>query len=754
MDITEAHISPVRDLKSEEETAESGAESPHDEREPTFSSEGDETHKASSIAFTPTPAFPRPRARFTTSSDHMSTPMQTYDDNPLTPHTRRRSFLLSVINSTTRPRLKAPTPHPRNKMAFPETPKTGASTPQSSEGTPQATNLQTAFAGVTPRPRIRAARMSHPLAQAFTASSGTSDSESPETGTEIQAWATPGLNQLSPYDGAGDRASFVSTASSHDLTTHHRANTSFDPAMGFGNGGQGGVGRFNATKLNSYLHGLNRRLQEENEMLMEKLRQVEEEHGSASTSTSSGRRLSSGASRRISTGGTALANVAEDVGGEGWVEEKAELEAMVDALKVEAEKYQEDRVEAEKALEEERAGRVRDKERWQERMAEVEEGVKVIVVDLEQKLRNAETQVEAAEQASAAKVQELEKVLIEVEGQRDDAMDRASAAEHALQSGKDLGGELKDAHERVSQLMGDLRNANAQIKELEQEVLHSDERIDELEKDFKEEKVLAADLEKELNSKLDDIDVQRQRIQELEEIAQKLGDQLAATNAYTADLEYQLEAAVERVDSLETEASAAQQQLQKARASNDVAVQRMTQLELEVQASSEQAQQMQEALEQAEKKMQEYEVAAADLKTQLSSMEREKERTMTRDPSQIHVSTEAEVEGLETELNDAYREIARLNAILNQSPARKAIDKAKDTKIEILEKENEELVQRIKILRTTAETGTPSKMFSNNAGISPLHRRILSMSFHAPNTPGGPLRDVRTVVLCAWIKFL
>jgi len=49
------------------------------------------------------------------------------------------------------------------------------------------------------------------------------------------------------YDPLQDRASFISTASSHDLTVHTRANTSFDPVMGLTAQGVG-VGRFN-TKI-------------------------------------------------------------------------------------------------------------------------------------------------------------------------------------------------------------------------------------------------------------------------------------------------------------------------------------------------------------------------------------------------------------------------------------------------------------------------------------------------------------------------
>ncbi|KAG1889555.1 hypothetical protein F4604DRAFT_1504303, partial [Suillus subluteus] len=61
-------------------------------------------------------------------------------------------------------------------------------------------------------------------------------------------------------------ASFISNVSSHDLTTHPRTNTSYDPALGTG---QRGVACFNVPKLNHYLHTLNLKLQEENKELAE-----------------------------------------------------------------------------------------------------------------------------------------------------------------------------------------------------------------------------------------------------------------------------------------------------------------------------------------------------------------------------------------------------------------------------------------------------------------------------------------------------
>lgn len=92
------------------------------------------------------------------------------------------------------------------------------------------------------------------------------------TCTEADLRLVSGSGSQSPYNHAIDCASFVSTASSHDLTTHAQANTSFDPLMGPAQRGHG-MGRFNAGKFNSYLHSLNHRLQEENENLVARLRE-------------------------------------------------------------------------------------------------------------------------------------------------------------------------------------------------------------------------------------------------------------------------------------------------------------------------------------------------------------------------------------------------------------------------------------------------------------------------------------------------
>lgn len=797
MDITDVHSSPLRadgdqhegetrqseemEFQPEESQQEQAGSNSHDDREPTFSSEGEATPYAygynngapqnkstfsspsQSVAFTPTPAFPRPRARFdlpAPPSELLTTPAsrteEDQDENGptedlVTPHTRRRSFLLSVINSTARPRMKFPTPHPKRAGS----PSAEESTPGPSSTASPVSNLQAAFAGVTPRPRrAPARRMSHPLSQVMSASSGGSSAKpppktTPKSGSGSPApWATPG--HPSPYDGAGDRASFISTASSHDLTTHQRMNTSFDPAMGFGNGAPGhGVGRFNAGKLNTYLHGLNRRLQEENEQLLEKLRKLDDDKKSEPSSGAgeTSRRLSV-ASRRASGIPTSLGNVQEHLD-EDWLEEKAELQDMVEAFKIEVNNCAAEKAEVEQALEREKQERERDSNRWKARMAEVEQGVSGIIEGLEQKLASSEDQLKVAEEEATRRIKDLEKLLLQTQDERDAALERASKAEKVLESGKDLGGALKEANDRVSQVMGDLRNANAQIKDLEEEVINADARIDQLEREAKEDKEVISGLEEELASHSDALAVERTKMKQLEDTVRQLDEELRSTKDYVDELEEGAGDAVNRIEELEGELELAKENMKVVVATGEQASQDLQAVQNELDKAQETARQMEEALEEAEQKMMHDEEALSDLRAKVATMERERQReasNASRDFSRGPVETgptEEEYQALENALTQAEREISRLNTLLNQSPARKAIDKAKDTKIEMLEREKEELLERNRALRMTFnEIQTPNKLI-NASGISPIHRHVLSMSVRAPKTPGGPLKDVR-----------
>ncbi|KAG6841233.1 hypothetical protein C0991_000517 [Blastosporella zonata] len=640
------------------------------------------------------------------------------------------------------------------------------------------TSLQSAFAGITPRPRtriVRNSRPSHPLSQAIIPSPGTSDSESISAASgsahisrrrqSLDQWSATPVN-LSPYDGAQDRASFVSTASSHDLTTHHRVNTSFDPAMGFGAGAGQGLGRFNAGKLNNYLHGLNRRLQEENEALIERLRKLDEEKKAApvhdpltaNLAADDGRRLSGGG-RRVSMGATDLGNVAEDVGGEYWGEEKAELEELVESLREEKERAEQEKesIEQEKErieqdLEREKEGRVKDKEGWKRRMVEVEEGVGSIIRDLEGKIEVAEKRAGDVEEENVRHTQELEARFAQIEEERDHAIERAEQVELVLESGKELGGELKKANERVGKLTAELRKAQGQIKELEDEVVRYNHKIDDQDNDLRKIHDTLESLEEEFNAKNDELAAERARSEEMDHDLQELEEEIEGMKTHLAEMEEGAVTAIERIETLEEELQTANGEIRALTVDDEAARDKVERLESDAQQAQELARQMEDALQEAEKKMQADDDELNDLKGKLASAEREHDRlretSLSQDTSRSASlfadagAANAEIEALETELDSANREIARLNTLLNQSPARKAMEKARDTKVELLEREKEDLLERNRALRMAMnEFNTPSKVI-NTGGISPIHRQVLSMSIRAPRTPGAPLRDM------------
>ncbi|KAI0339572.1 hypothetical protein BDW22DRAFT_1399775 [Trametopsis cervina] len=759
---------PDLSFSSDEQNEPDGVEESVMEREPTFSSEegvtqqrtttdqdiSDFSHRQDSIApppsstfsspsamLTPTPAFQPRRARFnvqplpqptTTPSISPEEPDESQEEEQptwradqqtqeATPNAHKRSFLLSVINSTARPRLK----YPSKNADGPATP---------------GVNLQNAFAGVTPGVKLNLQRrMSHPLAQGWTAAKSDSGS-----GNE-----SPG-----GYDGAVDRVSFLSTTSSQDLAIHARANASFDPAVGLGDRGRG-VDRFNAAKLNNYLHGLNQKLQEENETLVAQLRQYEARLGGLDTSSATSgydepvqnRRASAG--RRVSAGPLGLNDVMEEKA-EDWIEEKAEMEDMLDDLREQLEKVEvekesavRERDDVEKALEEEKAERARDKEKWRERMGEVEKGVQDIVDDIYQKLRAAEDRAQSAEKEKTQAVKDIERRLAEVVVERDVLAERLEKTEGALEHSQDLGSAVNAANERVSKVLADLKNANLQIKGLEEEAVAADEHIDSLEHALGEEKKIVAELEEELHLKSEELQNTLHRTAALDEELTSAQRELEEEKAIATEMEQGHEAAAERIESLEELIGSTQERLAALTEVLDQERERATHCEAEAERASELAREMEEALDAAEAKMRSDEEQISVLRTKVMALERELDRSRSRiDPSGLgaDADAEADIAAMEAELDEAHKEIARLTMMVSQSPARKAVERAKDAKIEMLEQERDDLVERLKSLKNNS-FGTPGKML-NGAGISPMHRHLLNLSFKSPKTPGGPLRDL------------
>ncbi|THH07320.1 hypothetical protein EW145_g3460 [Phellinidium pouzarii] len=498
-------------------------------------------------------------------------------NNLATPLPRKKSFLLSVVK--TRPRLSFPRP-----------------------------------------------RLAHPLSQAHTFQPTTPLNDySPENEVD----STPSGN-----------ASFISTASSHDLTVHRRANASFDPVTG-----PQGVGRFNSGKLNTYLHGLNRRLQEENELLVDKVKYQQLEIEA----------LQDGLRRRE------LSGVMEDEGAEQWVFEKEEMEKQMHG-------FQESLETKERELADEQKERIRDKDRWRKRMIEVEEGVEDIVRDLEKRVVDAEMKTRSLNGIETL----LKDTQLELNNVKADC--------------QLLKGHVVDAETKVGSLNGIetlLKDTQLQLSDAKAECQLLKQRADQAERIMVNER--------------------------------ELGVELTKANEEKDKLEKALQSSTHRLQESDEKAFVSSQALDRARVM---------------------VRQLENALEESDRKISSDSEEVAGLRAKLASWEQERLLSMSRSQDGPEFGTEA----LEAELSMANKEIGRLTALLNQSPARKAIEKAKDARIEILEKENEELSDQLRLTLNLPVSFTPRRNTSMN-GMSPMHRHLINMSMKAPRTPGEPLRD-------------
>ncbi|KAG9100904.1 hypothetical protein FRC06_003550 [Ceratobasidium sp. 370] len=164
--------------------------------------------------------------------------------------------------------------------------------------------------------------------------------------------------------------------------------------------------------------------------------------------------------------------------------------------------------------------------------------------------------------------------------------------------------------------------------------------------------------------------------------------------------------------------------------------------------------QMETALEDAESRILDDAEQIKSLRSKITSLERERaelvdrssrSRPDTEDHIPLH-EHEALVSELERQLDDAHREIARLTT---ESPAGAALAKAKDLRIEQLEKEKEVLVERVQVMRSagfgvggTGGVGTPGRAsFSATTMHGTPLSRIAMMNLRTPKTPGAALRD-------------
>ncbi len=654
-----------------------------DSREPTFSSsEGSQFGEDNTGRnHTPELSTPMPGSSMTRQTEDEA--QQSDQDVMATPLPRKRAFLMGVINSTARPRQRFQTPHSQTSLPGPRFANNiGPVTPL------HQTPLPSKFGG---------RRLSHPLVQVHTFEPSTpSDARSPDSN---------GMH-ASPGD-----ASFVSTASSQDLTLQRRANASFDPLMG-----QEVYNRFNVQKLANYQQGLIKRLQDEAASLSEQVKYLLEDN----EALRNGQGESS--QNRTHVRGD-LSEVREEQDAEAWLAEKEKFESAIQELENQRDGLQE-------RLEVEQEERSRDKDRWKERMAEVEQGVGNIVRDLEARLNAAEAKsvgLAECERKLGESEEKLAKASVECREWRTRA--ESSDAEPG-QRDEDGPALLKSLRKKNSQLISEVDTLAVSLKQREERIKALECSLEAGQKDA----TMRRAEEKE------SLDVARRDVATAQASSQRLRDKLQG-------VERELSEAVASVQRAEANAKASEEQaaeLREALVHAKESLQRMKErddsLKRDVCLARDQIKELEQALETAEEKFESNGLEIADLRTKLGTGAGAKSLTSTLEGN-LTVLNE-----MEEELDKANKEIGRLNGLLNQSPARKAIGKAKDARIDMLEKQNEDLLRqivRLEEIRVDADIDatTPRKPF-NSSGISPMHRHLLSMATRTPRTPGEPLTDV------------
>ncbi|KAF8312563.1 uncharacterized protein EI90DRAFT_3186603 [Cantharellus anzutake] len=535
------------------------------------------------------------------------------------------------------------------------------------------------FAAPTPHPRAKP-RLSHPLSQVY----------------------TPGL--------AEKDTSFISTASSHDLATHARANASFDPTTDIG-------AKFNHLKLNTYLHGLNKHLSEENKRLQGLLGQQQDVRGESASPKS--------------------AKVLSDIV-QALQEDLAQMQAERDELRDEVEKM------------DEMAKEFRKRDENQEKQVE----------SLELRVKKAEEELKRRTELHAKSAKELtegaEAIINEMQAKLDNTEEQVKSLRTRLVKEGHEAERVREAEENAEAL----RDAKTKV---EVELVKATREAN----DLKEQVVIlgssAAKLEGDVERLEDNLANERANVKRLQEEGEIRTSEdrkkLIALEAKLAERQMLFEQQDQEIQAMD----------------NDLANAMSHEALME-----EQVRQMEAALKESEEKLQ---IADEDIrvyrrKVEFLSKEREQAqleaahaRAKLGNPSDSHEAedvsstsgssttvaegtlpvSQAEheriVSDLEAQLEDAEREIGRLEHAMKESPALEAIKKAKTMRIEALEADNKELQEQVTTLQsalqdiasTNPNTRTPMK---GNASFGTMRGWTTPSLLKTPRTPGGALRDL------------
>ncbi|CAE6516063.1 unnamed protein product [Rhizoctonia solani] len=529
----------------------------------------------------------------------------------------------------------------------------------------------------------------------------------PFTRGKFQTPAARRLTEALAIDNGVGSASFVSTASSHDLAIHRRANASFD-AIAHARGGSGGD--FDQRKLRIYLQSLNKHLSDENSayrddiaMLKRACLELVDRLGARGVKVDRYALLPTiDLEEDPEEPRDQQVQVVEDTNEElvGTLKDLEVARSETEAMRAELEAAQADATAAREEV-------VKVTDECNAQMADLETDVQKVIEKLEDRLNERE--------AEAAQLRER---LID--------RSRDVYHEHAEELALERGHAAKLEAE-VTQLTGELASANGESRNLKAE-------LRDLKTSLRTEQAAAAERISELETENTQWG---RRVQELERELEEL-DALAHDRD---DLVHDRDAALK-------EKGQALRERDNAVRERDELLEDQDELARQKQEAQKEVARMEQALEDAEARIVEDAEQLKSLQGKVASLERERtellasrstrERSNNEDGIPLH-EHEALVSDLETQLDDAHREIARLTA---KSPAGEALSKAKDLRIQQLEKEKDMLLERVQTMRSnsSAAGGSDTPGRATPSGSVALNR-LAMMNLRTPKTPGAALKE-------------
>ncbi|CAE7071135.1 unnamed protein product [Rhizoctonia solani] len=524
---------------------------------------------------------------------------------------------------------------------------------------------------------------------------------------KFQTPAARRLSEALAIDNGVGSSSFVSTASSHDLAIHRRANASFD-AIAHARGGAGGD--FDQRKLRIYLQSLNKHLSDENTayrddiaLLKRACLELIDRLGSRGVKVDQYTLLPTiDLEEDPEEPRDQQVAVVEDVNDElvGALKDLETARSEAESMRAELEAAQEDATAAREEV-------VKVTDQCNAQMADLETDVQNVIQKLEDRLNERE--------AEAAQLRERL-----VNRSRDVHHEHAEELELEREHAAKLEAEVTELTGELATANGENRNLKAEIRDLKtalkSEQATSVERVSVLQTENTE---------------------WARRVQELERELEELDALVHEKNEVAHDM-----------DAVLRERDRALRERDNAIRERDELLEDQDELARQKEDAHKEATRMEQALEDAEARITRDAEQLKSLQGKVSSLERERADLIasrsTRDRSNAEDRIplrehEALVTDLETQLDDAHREIARLTA---KSPASDALGKAKDLRIQQLEKEKDMLLERVQTMRSNSSTGGASDTAgrATPSGSMALGR-LAMMNLKTPKTPGAALKE-------------